>query len=199
MVVAVLDVPRLPPDWAERVAAVRAADRVDLYVLRAKTLPARDQWRWAMAVKPLLAGRPWLVADRVDVAEAAAATGVHLPEDGLPVAVARRLWPGAMVSRAIHAPPAADDPPDDPPDWWLFGHLFPSRSKPGLTPRGLEVALEVKRRVSRPVVGIGGITAERARAVKAAGLDGIAVVDALWQAEDSAAAARALRTAWDDG
>jgi thiazole tautomerase (transcriptional regulator TenI) len=140
--------------------------------------------------------RPWLVADRADVALAAGASGVHLPADGLAPAVVRRIWPRALISRAIHGP---EEWTPDEPDWWLFGHLFPTRSKPGLPARGLDAARQATAGSERPVLGIGGITAENAERVSRAGLAGVAVVDAVWQAPDSVGAARGIRAAFERG
>lgn len=191
-VVGMLDWPRCPPDWPERVRA--AAPWVDVFILRAKLEPAARQWELARSLIRAVPDRPVLVADRADVAQAAGAAGVHLPGDGLSPAVARRLWPTAVISRSVHN--VADASAAQEADWLLFGHLFPTRSKPGAPPRGWELAQAVLARATVPVVGIGGITADTAAEVRAAGFDGVAVVDALWQVPDSAAAARKLAAAW---
>ncbi|MCL8207157.1 MAG: thiamine phosphate synthase [Actinomycetia bacterium] len=192
MLVAVVDGSRLKADWLERARA--AAPAVDVVVLRVKDRPAREQWEMARALVAAAAPRPVLVADRLDVAQGAGAAGVHLPEAGLPAPVARRLWPRGLIAQAVHGVAGVDGLVDV--DWLVFGHLFPTRSHPGEPARGLEAARPVKAAARVPVVGIGGITAANAGAVRAAGLDGIAVVDALWEAPDPLAAARALRTAF---
>jgi thiamine-phosphate diphosphorylase len=194
--VAVLDWDRLPADWPDRLRAVRARDAVDVYVLRAKTLSAQVQWERAREVVAWTAPRPVLVADRADVARAAGAAGVHLPADGLPIAAVRGWWPAALISRAVHG---ADELESSEPDWWVFGHLFPTRSKPGLAPRGPGGANDIMGRVRAPVVGIGGVTAATAREAGRAGLAGVAVVDAIWLADDSGAATAAIRAAFLGG
>lgn len=195
MLVAVLDVPRAPAGWPA--VALPAAPFVDVFVLRAKALPAAEQARLGSTLMAAAGGRPVLVADRLDVALAIGAAGVHLPAGGLEPMTVRRLWPSAMISRAVHR---ADEVGQSPgADWLVFGHLFATRSKPGLPPRGLEAAAEVARRSPVPVVGIGGVSPARAREVHQAGLAGVAVVDALWLAPDPAAAARALAAPWRSG
>jgi thiazole tautomerase (transcriptional regulator TenI) len=194
MLVAVVDGTRLREDWLARAEA--AAPAVDVFVLRVKDRPARLQWEMACALVAAVASRPVLVADRLDVAQGAGAAGVHLPEGGLPPAVARRLWPGALIAQAVHGVEGLDEVSGV--DWVVFGHLFATRSHPGEPPRGLAAAQAVKARATVPVVGIGGITAENAGQVRAAGLDGIAVVDALWEAPDPYRAAQALKAAFGE-
>lgn len=195
MLVAVVDGTRLREDWLERAEA--AAPVVDVVILRVKDRPARVQWEMARALVAAVSPRPVLVADRLDVAQGAGAAGVHLPEGGLPPEVARRLWPHGIVSQAVHGVEGVDRLAGV--DWIIFGHLFPTRSHSGEPPRGLDAARAVKAAASVPVVGIGGVTAENAGRVRAAGLDGIAVVDALWEAPDPPEAARALRAAFAGG
>ncbi|MDA8199729.1 MAG: thiamine phosphate synthase [Thermaerobacter sp.] len=192
MLVAVLDVPRAPADWPK--VAARCAPWVDVFILRAKTQPAATQSGLATRLVEAVGGRPVLVADRLDVAMALGVAGVHLPDDGLAPSDARRLWPSGVVSRAVHSVEDVDRATGA--DWLVFGHLFPTRSKPGLEPRGLELAAQVVRRSRMPVVGIGGVDPARARAVHDAGLAGVAVVDALWLAPDPESAARELAAPW---
>ncbi len=192
MLVAVLDVPRAPADWPQ--AASRCAPWVDVFILRAKTQPAATQRGLAARLVEAVGGRPVLVADRLDVAMALGVAGVHLPGDGLAPSDARRLWPSGVVSRAVHSVEDVDSAAGA--DWLVFGHLFPTRSKPGVNPRGLDLAAQVVRQSPVPVVGIGGVDPTRVAAVCDAGLAGVAVVDALWLAPDPAGAARELAAPW---
>lgn len=192
MLVAVLDVPRAPANWPT--SAARCAPWVDVFILRAKSLPAEAQRRWTVELAAAVGGRPVLVADRADVAMVLGVAGVHLPGDGLSPAHVRRLMPTAVISRAVHS--VEDLQRSQGADWLVFGHLFPTRSKPGLEPRGLNLAAQVAREAAVPVVGIGGVDARRAAAVCEAGLAGVAVVDALWLAPDPARAARELAAPW---
>jgi thiazole tautomerase (transcriptional regulator TenI) len=189
VVVGLLDWARRPADWRERVRA--AAAELDAVVVRAKGEPARVQFE----IVEQLAGVPCslLLADRVDVAMAAGIDGVHLPEDGLWPRDVRRLWPDAWISRAIHGLPVPEA--EDGADWLVYGHLFPTRSKPGLAPRGLEEAARVACRAAKPVLGIGGVTTETVGRVRGTGLAGVVAADGLWLAPDPAAAARAMRHA----
>lgn len=192
MLVAVVDGSRMPSDWLARSEAARPW--VDVFILRVKDRPAIEQWKLAVALVQAVAPCPVLVADRLDVAEAAHAAGVHLPATSLLPAQVRHIWPQAMVSRSVHG--VDDLAAAALADWVLFGHLFATRSKPGLAPRGLEEAMRVKQAAAVPVIGIGGVTPANASLVRDAGLDGIAVVDAIWQAPRSDMAARDLRRAF---
>jgi len=116
-----------------------------------------------------------LVNDRVDVAIAAVAHGVHLPAAGLPAQRVRSLMPGAMLGRSIHPGESFDDVGLD---YLMFGTVFPSDSKPGLTPSGTTVLAEVAARSAVPVLAIGGVTPARTGACLEAGASGIAAIGA---------------------
>lgn len=195
MLVAVLDWDRAAEEWLD--LAARAAPWVDVLILRAKREPAARQCELAGSLMGVAGSTPVLVADRMDVAQAVGAAGVHLPGDGISARTARKLWGRAVISRAVHHPDEVTDAVGA--DWIIYGHLFATRSKPNFEPRGLEAGAELIRRAPVPVVGIGGVTAERAAAVRRAGFSGVAVVDALWGAPDPAEAARELRSAWEGG
>lgn len=114
-----------------------------------------------------------IVNDRIDIAVAAEAIAVHLPEDGLSVAEARAQFPGVIgVSR--HAPDA-----DTGADLLHLGPIWETPSKPGMTPLGTAV-LGAPHGTTK-LVAIGGIdTPERAREAVIAGADAVAVIRAAW-------------------
>jgi thiamine-phosphate pyrophosphorylase len=120
---------------------------------------------------------PVLVNDRLDVALAAGAWGVHLPERGLAIADARALAPSLVLGVSRHAPGHA--PPDAPADLIQLGPIWPTPSKPGATPLG-EAALAAPRGRAF-LVAVGGVdSADRAPAAAAAGADAVAVIRAAW-------------------
>ncbi len=114
-----------------------------------------------------------IVNDRVDVALAAEAIAVHLPEDGMSVVDARRLFTGVIgVSR--HAPDA-----NTGADLIQLGPIWPTPSKPDVIPLGLDV-LRVPRGTAK-LVAVGGIdTPERAREAAMAGADAVALIRGAW-------------------
>ncbi len=121
-----------------------------------------------------------LVNDRVDVARLAGA-GVHLGEDDLPAEVARRLLPQrAPVGVSTHDFDAARGAFRDPAcDYVAFGPVFASGTKPGRAPRGTEAVSQVARIKTKPLVAIGGITADTLGAVLDAGADCAAMIGGL--------------------
>ena len=125
------------------------------------------------------------VNDRVDIA-CLAHVGVHLGPQDLPAAEARRLLPSdAIIGVSTHDPEAAESAfADEACDYVAFGPVFPSLSKPGRDPRGLEVLARVARAKTKPLVAIGGVTEETLDAVFDAGADTAAMIQALLSGGD---------------
>ena len=173
---------------------------VTIVQLRHKDGPARPMIEAGRALKALLApkGIPLVINDRVDVAHAIGADGVHVGQGDLPPAAARAmLGPDAIIGLSI-----TDESQlvtiDSSVDYVGLGPVFPTGTKPDAAPAVGEKAFAMlRRRIPRPVVAIGGITPENAACAIAAGADGIAVVSAICAATDPRAAARILRAAVD--
>lgn len=142
-------------------------------------------------------GARLLVNDRIDVALAAGADGVHLPEASFPIVAARRLLgPDAWIGRSTHGTEAALRAATDGADYVVLGPIFATPSKEAFgAPLGLGVVAAATARTRRPVVAIGGIAPAELPALRAAGAHGVAVIRAVLDAEDPAAVARALVTA----
>jgi len=175
-------------------AALLLAGGARLLQLRLKPASSRDLLAAAERIRPLAhaAGALFLVNDRPDVARAVEADGVHLGQEDLPVAAARRvLGPGRMVGVSTHDVEQARAAVADGADYVAVGPIYATTSKAtGLEPRGLALVRAVRAAVPCPVVAIGGITPETATAVRAAGADAIAMIGALVGAADPAAAVR---------
>lgn len=126
----------------------------------------------------------------------AAGTGLHLRErDPIPENARAFLPACALLGRSVHSPEAAAA--STGVDYLLAGHVFPSASKPGREPLGLERFAAIVAASPCPVLAIGGITAERVEAVMAAGAHGVAVIGAIAEAADPRAATATLRAAID--
>ena len=138
-----------------------------------------------------------LVNDRIDVALAAGADGVVLPADSFPTEVARRLLGAeAIVARSTHSVAEVERAAREGCDFVLFGPVFATPSKAGYgPPQGIEVLRRASSTVSVPVFAVGGVTAENAREMIAAGARGVAVIREVMSAEDPRAAAAALGSA----
>jgi thiamine-phosphate pyrophosphorylase len=177
-----------------------------LVQLRDKKSDTRRMIERARAIKAALAplGVPFVVNDRIDVALAARADGVHVgPDDMAPADARALLGPDAIIGVSIKSTVAAEAAPVGVFDYAGVGGVFATLSKeqdnPPIGPEGLaRIAAVLRRRAPNvPVVGIAGIDAGNAAAVIAAGADGVAVISALSLAPDPAAAARALRAVVD--
>lgn len=184
------------------VAAVAAALRggVDWVQVRDKSAAAAELYQLACALRDACraAGAGLLVNDRLDVALAADADGVHLAKKSLPVAAARRLLPpGRLLGASVHSVEEAVAAARAGADYVTFGSVFPTRSHPGRPPTGLDALAAAVAAVDVPVLAIGGITPENVAAVLATGAAGVAVISSVLLAADPAAAAARLREAME--
>ena len=183
-------------------AAVRGG--VSCVQLREKTLSTRDFCAKATTLQTLLAplGIPLVINDRVDVALACGAPGVHLGQSDMPVATARKLLPphvflGWSVETLDHVAQASQAEFAGV-DYLGVSPVFATPTKTDTsTPWGLQGLRQVRAATALPLVAIGGIHAGNAAEVLAAGADGLAVVSAICAAADPALATRALRTLWE--
>ena len=121
-----------------------------------------------------------LVNDRVDVAMAAGAHGVHLRGDSVPAPRVRALVPpGFLIGRSIHSREEAEQvSAEGGVDYLMFGTVFSTPSKPGVTAAGIQALADVVRASSLPVLAVGGVTLDTARGLgrtKAAGMAAIGV------------------------
>jgi len=164
-------------------AIVRGADAgLRAVALGATVVQLRDPEattrRLQLEALRLVAGAPVpvVVSARVDLALAAAAAGVHLPERDLPVAAARRLLPGRLVSRSVHSAEAAVAAEREGAEYVVFGPVYESGSHPGQPPRGLPALREVTAAVRLPVLAIGGVDARREEECRRAGAAGFAAI-----------------------
>jgi thiamine-phosphate pyrophosphorylase len=173
-----------------------------LVQLRDKRSSTREMIGRAKEIKAALAGVSFLVNDRVDVAMAAGANGVHLGQEDMAVADARRLLgPAAIIGLSVKTVAEAAAVPLDLLDYVAIGGIYATSSKnnpgPPIGPSGLTRVIEALHAADFPVCAIAGIDLANAAEVIAAGADGIAVISALAQAPDPHAAARELRAIVD--
>jgi thiamine-phosphate diphosphorylase len=210
----VTDRRRLAPDARTPDAEVAALERflddaldagVDAIQIRERDLSPRIVMALTMRVMARAAGRASiLVNDRLDVALAAGASGVHLRGDSVPTTEARRIAPpGWIVGRSVHSPEEAGGEIDA--TYVLFGPVFETVSKPGAPGAGIVRLEEAVAACHSPVVAIGGMTPERAAQARRAGAAGIAAIGMFLppgrepSAVGVAPAVRALKTAMQPG
>ncbi len=167
--------------------------------LRDKTASTRVLIEEGLALRALTRERGALliVNDRVDVALAVEADGVHVGQDDMPAALARRLLgPHRILGVSAATMEEAEVAVAGGADYLGVGPIFPTRGKADAGPAtGVQLLTELARRYATPLVAIGGITAENAPAVVRAGAAGVAVITAVVNAEDITAASRQLRMA----
>jgi thiamine-phosphate diphosphorylase len=190
LIALVTDRRRLAPAARTDADAIAALERwlddaiaagIDLVQIRERDLEAADLAGLVRRVVSRAAGTATrvVVNERVDVAIAAGAPGVHLPAAGLPTRQVRELAPRLWISRAVHGKDecTAESGADRPPDALIFGTVFPTASKDGGTPvAGLEGLAAAVRASTVPVLAIGGMTPARAAQAVAAGAAGIAAI-----------------------
>ncbi|WP_299268820.1 thiamine phosphate synthase [Halorientalis sp.] len=174
---------------------------IDVVQLREKQMSARKRYGLGQELRELTreAGVPLLVNDRIDLAAAVDADGVHLGDADLPISVARdQLGEDAVVGRSVSTPAAAREAERTGADYLGVGAVYPTDSK-DTDPEGTEIGLDRIRAVAEaveiPFVGIGGVKPDNAAAVIEAGADGVAVISAITAADDPAAATRDLGAA----
>ena len=194
-----------------------AAAGVDWVHIREKDLPARELaslTRQALGIAAKFSAKGAsavrvLVNDRLDVAIAERADGVHLGEKSMPVVEARRLVEFAVQKQALdesfligvscHSIEAAAAAARDGADYIFFGPLFATPSKAAFgAPQGMARLEEVCRAVAIPVLAIGGITLDNAESCIAARAAGIAAIRLFQDAVDPARAIRRLRQLFSD-
>jgi len=135
------------------------------------------------------AGAIFIVNDRVDLAVAVGADGVHLGQDDLPARVARPLLrPGMILGVSTHSVEQARQAQADGADYVAVGSMFPTRSKPDFELVGPALVRALRPEIRVPLVGIGGITPDNVGEVIRAGADGVAVISAVCGAPDPASA-----------
>jgi thiamine-phosphate pyrophosphorylase len=168
-------------------------------VVRRPRATARSVFEMVRRLRPATRqfGCTLIVSDRIDVALATEADGVHLGARSLPTAAARRiLRSGMLLGRSVHNLDEVGQRETEGCDYLLLGHLFASASHPGEEPIGLDAFREAVLRSSIPVIGIGGVSSENVRLVAQAGAPGAAAIGAFFHAQDSAETARAFRAAF---
>jgi thiamine-phosphate pyrophosphorylase len=172
-------------------------------LLREKDLPGGPLLKLAEALSPICRSfdRPLIVNDRLDVALALADVGAHVGARGMRVVDARRLLGSdRFLGYSAHEVDEALDAFREGADYVTLSPIFPSASKPELTPRGLTLLEEAREaHPAGRVIGLGGIDASNIGFVRQAGAFGAAVMGALMRAENPKAAALEMVEVWNCG
>jgi thiamine-phosphate pyrophosphorylase len=189
----------------EEIVDTALAGGVDVVQVREKHRGAAEQLRVARALREPTAEADvtLIVNDRVDVAVAADADGVHLGDDDLPIEAARaQLGEEAIIGRSVSTVEDARTAEAAGADYLGVGAIYRTGSKDVDDEEheiGLDAVAAIDEAVDIPFVGIGGVTAENAADVAAAGADGVAVITAITQADEPEVATRELGEAVAEG
>jgi len=169
---------------------------VTIVQLREKNVDAKEYIEKAEELKPILQKYdiPLIINDRVDVAFAVNADGVHLGQSDLPIKYARKiLGDEKIIGISANNVEQAIEAEKSGADYIAISPVFFTSTKPDIDPPvGIEGIKKIKEVVKCPLVGIGGINKENAFSVIKAGCDGIAVVSAIMAAENPRIAAKEL-------
>ncbi len=178
------------------IVAAAARGGATMVQLREKEATTRAFVEEARALKAMLEplGVAFVVNDRLDVALAVDADGLHVGQDDMPVAEARRLLgPDKIVGLSITEPGQALRADAAAADYLGVGPVYAQQTKgDAAAPLGVEGVRQVRRLTRTPMIAIGGLTPENSAAVLAAGADGLAVVSAIVAASDPERAARSF-------
>jgi thiamine-phosphate pyrophosphorylase len=179
------------------------AGGADTIQFRMKQGDTRDMVRTAQALKRLCAGAgvTFIVNDRLDVAMAADADGVHLGQKDFPIPLARRLLGmGKIIGGSAATMEEARICLSEGADYVGFGPVYPTSSKADAGPvSGISILRKVVGAVPLPIIAIGGITADNIPELMQAGAEGIAVISSVCCHEDPEGATRALYQALQQG
>lgn len=164
--------------------------------LRMKQGDARDvlELAYRLREKTREAGALLIINDRLDIALACGADGVHLGQSDLPVDVARRLAPELIIGASTHSVEQAVEAQRQGASYANIGPIYPTQTKTGV-PRflGPQVISQVRSKVEIPLTVMGGIKEHHLEGLKAAGARIVAVVTAVTEASDPVAAVRSMR------
>ena len=181
----------------ELIPSITAAIKggVRMLQLREKELATRDFFEVAREVKAVTDKYqvPLIINDRLDIALAVEASGLHVGQDDLPALLARKLLgPAKILGVSVTNLAEALQAQADGADYLGVGAVFPTGTKGDAAQVGLDTLRLIKQEVNIPVVAIGGINAGNAGSIKALKVDGIAVISAILSQTDIEAATREL-------
>lgn len=171
-----------------------------LIQLREKDISSRDFYNLAVKMKELVNshGVPLIINDRLDIALAVNADGLHIGQDDMPLKIARQiLGPEKIIGYSVSSQEEALFGEKNGADYLGAGPVYVTGSKAdaGL-PIGLTSLKAIKERVSIPVVAIGGVGISNISEVKQTGVDGVSVISAILGSQDITEAARGIANLW---
>jgi len=194
---AILDPEQTKRGSCETVLRELLAAGVAILQLRVKTTAASDFLALAQCARAETRshGCKLIVNDRIDIALACEADGVHLGQDDLPLSVGRKLMGSKLVGISTHDLQQAQEAERDGADYIGFGPMFGTTTKAtSYSARGVEMLQQIRAAVKIPIVAIGGINEQNVRQVWQAGADSAAIISDILGADDIVAKTRRIRS-----
>lgn len=192
----ILDLGYVEMSAARNIAEALVGGGVDLLQLRAKNYPATEIEKLAVELQSLTAeqGVPLVINDHPEIARNVRAAAVHLGQDDLPIAEARKIvGPDCAVGKSTHSLDQAIRAFYEGADYIGFGPIFATPTKPDYPPVGLGDIQQVHEAVRIPIFCIGGIKLDNLEKVIGAGARRVVIVSGLLQAGDPAEYARSAK------
>ncbi len=183
-------------DFQRRATEIARSLQVALHI-RTDSLGARRLTELTLTAKTICSARGAhiFVNDRVDIALASAADGIHLPGGGIPTTYVRELiGPDVWIGRSTHSVDEALVAQDEGVDYVFLGPIWPTTSHPGRPALGTGAISGAR---TARVIAIGGVTPERVQPAMDAGAYGVAAISGLWLAPDSGAAVERMLLSFD--
>ncbi len=163
--------------------------------LREKILPLRAFLKTALLMRKIIEPPVlFIINDRIDIAIACQADGVHIGQEDMPLKIARQiLGEDKIIGVSTHSIEQAQEAQKEGADYIAIGPIFSTSSKPNVgPPKGPQIISQIKEMIEIPVVAIGGINLDNMDKTLEAGADGIAVINAVFQEADVGLATRML-------
>jgi thiazole tautomerase (transcriptional regulator TenI) len=180
----------------------RIAEQIHPYVtafhIREKSIHAVELWEYIQTLST--SGVPLskvIINDRVDVAWAACVGGVQLGFRSLEVQAVKRAFSTLRIGRSVHDVHEAEEMSEQGADYLMYGHIFPTDSKPNQQARGTKALEEVVKRVRIPVIAIGGIQPHHVQQIVATGAAGIAILSGITASDNPLKSVKDYREALD--
>ncbi len=192
MLWGLIDTARFDPRHWRNLPAVGVS--LDGLWLRGPALSPAEWLEWGQAISRLIPQVPLWIGGNVLAARALKADGLQLPSHHLAARRVRDQW-DRPIAASVHSLEEYERHREA--DWFIWGHAYATRSKPGMLPRSRASLEAILKRTAHPVMIIGGVNASTVSEVAHWGGSGVVVGDGIWQQSNPAAAAAVIKDLWN--
>ncbi|MCM8819179.1 MAG: thiamine phosphate synthase [Candidatus Omnitrophica bacterium] len=149
---------------------------------RNKVEPTKKNYNDALILRKICKNVFFIINDRIDIALAVDADGVHIGQDDLPINIARKiLGKNKIIGVSTHSQKEAIIAKDDGADYISVGPIFKTSTKPNLDPVGIDLLKKIKKKIDIPIVAIGGINLENAKKVLSCGVESVCAISSIFK------------------